>query len=351
VAAVTHAGTGIWTTTAGNKTFTGTPAASDLIVVVAPASGVATSAVTDNNADGLGTYTQADSDRTGWGSATTGHLTVWVRNALIGSATSTVFTATQSGSTGGGLDVFRISGMTRTGAAAVRQTAGQSSGTSGTTPAPVFGAAPLTGNPVIGAVCNAQTTAGSVITQRANFTEASDLAYSTPGSGLETMFRSSGETATTQTWGSTSGSAFGSVVAEFDTSAPETSPQLEASGFGSFSGVGSGDTINSVTATVNQWASAATLGAPTYQLWDGTAAQIGADATGSVSTSTSNTDSPSWTGVTYSQLATLRFRVSAHQGSAASGVTQSVDWVGLTVNYTPSGAQIPDLVMAQMTGA
>jgi hypothetical protein len=120
--------------------------------------------------------------------------------------------------------------------------------------------------------------------------------------------------------------------------APETSPQLEASGFGTFSGVRSPDTINSVTATVNQWQSSASFAAPVYQLWDGTSAQIGSDVTGTASTSTSNTDSPSWTGVTYSQLATLRLRITAHSGVAASGATQSVDWVALTVNYSPAGA-------------
>jgi hypothetical protein len=136
---------------------------------------------------------------------------------------------------------------------------------------------------------------------------------------------------------STADDFVGSAVAFIEANPPEDSPQLEASGFGTFSGVGSGDTINSVTATVNQWQSSASFAAPTYQLWDGTSGQIGSDVTGTVSTSTSNTDSPSWTGVTYSQLATLRLRITAHSGSAASGATQSVDWVALTVNYTSSG--------------
>ncbi|HEY2674082.1 MAG TPA: hypothetical protein VGJ07_27420, partial [Rugosimonospora sp.] len=239
MATVTHATTALWNTTAGtatNKNVTATPAANDLIVVIAASSGLTggTTAVTDNNSDGLGTYTQADADRTGF--STTGVLTLWVRNALVGSATSTVFTAAQNGSSGGGLDVFRISGMTLTGASAVRQSAGQSSGTSGTTPAPVLGSAALTGNPMIGAVANG--TSAATLTPRTSWTEATDLGYSTPTTGLETMFRSSGETGTTMTWGSTSGSTFASVAAEFDTSVPETSPQLEASGFGTFTGVG-----------------------------------------------------------------------------------------------------------------
>lgn len=119
---------------------------------------------------------------------------------------------------------------------------------------------------------------------------------------------------------------------------PETSSALEASGYSSWSGINPGDTINSVTATVNQWQSTAAMGAPTYQLWDGANnAQIGTDNTGTVSTSTSNVDSPSWTGVTFVQLQTIRFRLFANQNGSVAGDTQSVDWIGLTVNYTPNG--------------
>src|SRR5215831_10161157 len=126
MATVTHAATATWSTTGGNTTNTHTPAVGDLLVVIAASSGLAggTTAVTDNNADGNGQYTQVDVDRTGF--STTGVLTVWVRNTLVGSATSTIVTAAQGGSSGGGLDVFRISGMGYTGAAAVRQSAGQS---------------------------------------------------------------------------------------------------------------------------------------------------------------------------------------------------------------------------------
>ena len=98
------------------------------------ASPEARTGVTDNNS--AGTYTQVDTDRTGF--STTGVLTVWVRTALITAASSTIFTAAQVGSTGGGLHVYRLSGMTLLGASAVRSSGGQSTGTSGTTPAPVL---------------------------------------------------------------------------------------------------------------------------------------------------------------------------------------------------------------------
>jgi hypothetical protein len=55
------------------------------------------------------------------------------------------------------------------------------------------------------------------MTPRASFTERSDGGYATPAAGLETMSRDSGETGTTQTWGSASASAYCSLVLELDT--------------------------------------------------------------------------------------------------------------------------------------
>ena len=57
MATVTHAATATWSTTGGNTTNVATPAVGDLIVVIAPSTGVATSAVTDRKAAGGGTYT------------------------------------------------------------------------------------------------------------------------------------------------------------------------------------------------------------------------------------------------------------------------------------------------------
>ena len=114
---------------------------------------------------------------------------------------------------------------------------------------------------------------------------------------------------------------------------PEVSPGLELSGF-AIAGPGSSDTIESVTAVITQHQSSASMLAPSYQLWNGTTAQIGSTATGSVSTSTSNTDTVTWTGVTYAELSALRLRVYA-SAPAGSGYVQSVDGVSLTVNYMP----------------
>lgn len=226
MAAVTHAAT-LWNTTAGDKAQAATPAVGDLIVIIAASSGLAggTTAVSDNNSDGRGTYVQVDQDRTGF--STTGVLTVWVRNAAIGSATATTFTALQNGSSGGGLSILRVSGMSIVGLSAVRRiglatynTGGQSTGTAATTPAPVLGATPLTANVIISAVCNAATATG-VVVQRATYTEDFDNGYSTPGTGLEVNHLNSGETSATITYGGASATAFASVAIELDVSVPQ----------------------------------------------------------------------------------------------------------------------------------
>ena len=233
MAAFTSAGS-LWNTTAGtatNKAVTATPVLNDLIVVIGGSSGLAggVTGVTDDNSDGFGTtpgYTQIDVDRTGF--STTGVLTMWIRNRLIRSATSTVFTAAQNGSSGGGLEVCRVSGMSIVGLGAVRGSGGQSSGGAGNTPAPVLlrrvgttfsgTQAALTANLCIGCVMGG--TATPAITQRGGWTESVDLSYTVPATGMETAFRNSGEIGSTITWGSTIATAFASMAIELDVSVP-----------------------------------------------------------------------------------------------------------------------------------
>jgi hypothetical protein len=227
MAAFTSAGS-LWDTNTGNHTVTATPVLADLIVVIVGGTGVAVSNVSDNNTDGRGTYSKVVADWTGF--STTGLGTMWIRHHLVGSASSTVFTATGGASTGGGLQVCRVSGMSIAGLGAVRGCGGQSTGTAGTTPAPILlrrlGAifpaggtqAALTANLCIGAVWGGSAT--PAITQPASWTESVDLSYLTPTTGMETAFRNSGETGSTITWGSTIATAFASMVIELDISVP-----------------------------------------------------------------------------------------------------------------------------------
>src|SRR5665213_3300911 len=105
-------------TTSGTHTVTATPAVSDLIVIVVANSGnVAQIAPTDNNSDGLGTYSLA---ATANKSTDADELVIWVRDHPIGSASSTVFTQAPGTSTGGGLAVHKVTGIALVGINAIR---------------------------------------------------------------------------------------------------------------------------------------------------------------------------------------------------------------------------------------
>lgn len=197
----THAGS-TWDTNAGNKTVVATPAANDLIVVVHAMSGWASgdsSTITDNNAGGGGTYTRIGTATTplSTGGGTNGALWISVRNALIGSATSTTFTATNVGDTGGGLTVLRFSGMTNVGSTAIRQSIGESTQTEAP-PTVTFASACLTGNPVILAVFGEDNPAN--LTPPTGFTEAVDTGWLTPGSGIQVCWANSGVTTASITY-------------------------------------------------------------------------------------------------------------------------------------------------------
>lgn len=198
-------------TTGGTTTVVATPALGDLIVIVTCYTGIATNILpTDNNADGHGTYSlvvaalkNASADR----------VAIYVRADAIQRAASTTFTIAPGASSGGGLQVFKITGMTISGPAVVRQSGSQANGAAAGTPTCALAGAALTGNPLIGAVFNATNPA--TMTAPTGFTENLDTGYATPTTGYESVLASSGVTASTITWGSTSASAFGAVVAEF----------------------------------------------------------------------------------------------------------------------------------------
>jgi len=157
------------------------------------------STITDNNSDGLGTYhkigTATAPLSTGGGTA----MAAWisVRNSPIGSASSTVFTTTNTGDTGGGLTVLRFSGFSRFGSSAVKQSKGESTATENP-PTLTFGATTLTGNPIVLACFGEDNPLA--ITPPTGFTEADDTGWATSTSGIEVCWDDSGNTATVFSW-------------------------------------------------------------------------------------------------------------------------------------------------------
>jgi hypothetical protein len=204
-----------WNTTAGNKTVAATPAVDDLIVVVHGMSGFAggdTSVITDDQG---GTYTQIGANPLSSGGGTACALWISIRNALIASAVSTIFTATNVGDTGGGLTVLKVTGMTRAGGNAARQSVGESTQTE----SPVvctFPAAPLTANPCIAGVFGEDNPAA--LGAPTSWTETTDTGWATPATGIWVGFRSSGETSAAITWASGAFIDHNEGMVELDTS-------------------------------------------------------------------------------------------------------------------------------------
>lgn len=197
-------------TNAGDKTVVATPTLGDMIIVIVAQTGFTAAAVADNNADGHGSYTSAVSALK---STSADQLAAFVRADPVRSGTATTFTATQTGSTGGGLAVFRVAGATIAGAAFIRNTGGQSNQAAGTAASPM-GSAVLTTNALIAAFLDT-TNAAPTLTVPAGFA-ASDVNtnYNTPGTGLQITHQNSGNTSSTITWGTAAPSAFCDIALE-----------------------------------------------------------------------------------------------------------------------------------------
>jgi enamine deaminase RidA (YjgF/YER057c/UK114 family) len=190
-------------TSAANTTV---PAVGDYIVVLVVASDSLDAAVVTDDLGG--TYTRVRQTTFNGG---VDQVAIYIRDAAVTTTnplkTSVDFTGDNA--TGCTWRDFRLAGAT---GAAVKS--GANTGGAGTTPSVALGSAVATANPVIGAVGNKTNPAG--ITQPSGWTEASDLGYNTPTTGREFADRDSGETGSTITWGSTSATAWGAVVVEFE---------------------------------------------------------------------------------------------------------------------------------------
>ena len=203
----------IWNTTAGTKSLAVTPAVGELLVVITGQSGVVSTTVSDNQS---GAYTQIINNGTG-----AANYTVFVRNSFVTSAVSTTITSPQTSSTGGGLIVLAVTNVAAAGSAAVRSTASPAAQASTVTPAPVLNNTPLSTNPIIAGLING-TNGTANATPRTGYTEAADLGYNTPTTGIEVQYRNSGETSATLTFGGNSPSTFAAFAVELNSNAAPT---------------------------------------------------------------------------------------------------------------------------------
>jgi hypothetical protein len=223
LATVTYVGAQ-WTTTAGNKSVASfTPAVGDLLVVVCANSGRTTAQPPTLSITVQGiTFTRHGTAMTKNTSADSAW--VFVADSFCTAASACTLTMTQASDTGGGLFLFRVSGMTRAGLAAIKQVGKQDNAAAGT-PSITMGAAVLTGNPCIGFVFNGTNSATTTAPPTTPaWTEDFDNGYNTPTNGAEACHVSSGETRITIPWTAASASVFGSMLIELDASAASTAP-------------------------------------------------------------------------------------------------------------------------------
>lgn len=215
-------------TTAGAKNCNLPAKPNDLLIAFCAHSGITTSHVVTDDGAGpdVGSWSQIISALNNTSLDT---LSIWVRNQLIqrgSGASNMVVTTTPSSSTGGGITVIQVAGMRRAGLAAVRaiagvlQTAKQENQAAGT-PAPVFPAAPLATNPILGFILDATNGSANALPRSSPaYTEQVDSGYNTPTTGEEIMTLISGESSATITWGGATPSGFASAVVELDASDP-----------------------------------------------------------------------------------------------------------------------------------
>jgi hypothetical protein len=210
----------------GDKTATATPAAGDLIVVVEATTGIgttpATTSVSDNNPDGHGTYTQAVGP--GVGFSTAGQINIWIRNALVNTSASTDFLLSVGSSSGGGLFLFSVTGMSRTGGTAIYSSGISNNGAPHGTPSVAMSVTPAYEFPVIAVAANVNVpcdldprTSPVAYTLWVN-DGYYDINTNAALLGVEVMFADAGETTTPIAWESVSVSGWGAVAVQLDAS-------------------------------------------------------------------------------------------------------------------------------------
>ena len=200
--------------TTSYTTGTFTRNAGDLLVVFVAASGtVDPGSVTDSQST---TYTKITSVVK---NASADTIYMFVANSLAPS-TVTGFTVTFScpgdAATGVVVQVMAVTGMSKSGTAAIVQATTSPNQAAGTTPTITFMHAPHYTNVLTAAVANGANP--PALTGPTGWSRLGDLGYNTPTSGEDNFDTDGGLTAQTYTWGGSSATAYGIIAAELDTS-------------------------------------------------------------------------------------------------------------------------------------
>lgn len=191
----------------GTRTVSITPAANRLLVVFASVSAntQTTPVMTDNQG---GTYTLVGQ---AYWSASANNMFAFVRNSLASAAATTITLDTNT-NTAAELEVVTFAGMTKTGAAAVKQFTSHGNTTKVTVPVLTFSSSVATTDATIVAVASGDTNAAPP----SGWTEREDANQSNPVTCLEIATRNSGFSGTTITYGGTQDTSYAEMAIELD---------------------------------------------------------------------------------------------------------------------------------------
>ena len=211
------------TSNTANSTYylssTFTPAAGNLLIAFVGASGtVTTDAFLEITTEPWRRFTLITTAQ--W-AASANYLYAYVANGpATGAACVARWDCTGDAATGSNINILGVSSMHRVGSNAIRQVAVQLNNGSSTRPNPVFGFSTSSINVIVGAVANDSSVAAML--PPTSWSEAFDSGYTTPLTGLETVYLNSGAISTTITWGSSSSSLNCAIVMELNTTTTDT---------------------------------------------------------------------------------------------------------------------------------
>ena len=213
LSAVSTSAAGGGTSGTGDRTVSITPTVQQLVVVFASVSGNTQAAptMTDNKGGTYSCVAQAS-----WNAGADNSFAC-VRDTLTTAKVAHTIKLDTDTNTAGELVAVAVSGMSRTGAAAVRQVATSADQSASTTPSVAFASSTLTDNTVIGAIASGDTTS----TPPSGWTELRDVSQLTPTTALEVASKNSGLTTSSVSWGATQSTGYAALALELDASPPD----------------------------------------------------------------------------------------------------------------------------------